>query len=200
MRIICLLAAMTALLAASAQSGTALAGSGPSGGPTSSTGLADRAQIEDVIFGFANEVDARRWDAAQALLAGQVELGFPAGDAPPSAPLQTRTLSAGDFIAASQSQLPGFLHTQHMVTNAVVTVDQDRATVRSQMQISHYLPTDSGESYWIVVGTYDYGLVRTPAGWKIARMDVHKLFELGNRKLPDLAAQRVRAGQIATTP
>lgn len=160
--------------------------------------LADRAQIEDVISAFAINVDRRRWREAQALVADRIELGFPAGDDPSQ--LQVRQMTAAEFIAASQSQLPGFLHTQHMVTNPVITVDRDRANVTSQMQLSHFLPNEEGEPFWTVVGMYEYGLVRAKTGWKISRMDVHKLFELGNRKLPELAARRVKAGQIATQP
>lgn len=160
--------------------------------------LADRAQIEEVISAFALNVDRRRWPEAQALVAERIELGFPAGD--DNSKLQSRQMSAAEFIASSKSQLPGYLHTQHLVTNPVISVTGDRATVVSQMQLSHFLPNDEGEPFWIVIGMYEYGLERGPAGWKISRMDVHKLFELGNRKLPELASRRVKAGQIATQP
>jgi hypothetical protein len=162
--------------------------------------LADRAQIEDVISALALTVDQRRWDAARATLADEVELGYPSDQNGQPGPLQISRISADAFIAASRAQLPGYLHTQHMVTNPLVTVERDRAHVKSQMQLSHYLPNDEGEAYWIVVGTYDYDLIRTPAGWRISAMHVNKLFELGNARLPALASKRVAAGQIATGP
>jgi len=162
--------------------------------------LADRAQIEDVISAFALSVDQRQWDAAGRMLADQVELGFPADNPDGTRTLKLTKMPAEQFIAASKSQLPGYLHTQHMVTNPVVTIHGDKADVAAQMQLAHYLPGAEGGPFYLVVGTYDYAMARTPKGWKIAAMHVNKLFELGNLKLPELASARVKAGQIATSP
>lgn len=157
----------------------------------------DRAGIEDVIVGLANAVDARNWGAAKALLADQVQLEYHAAGG--DAPIKQR-MTPDQFIAASKLTLPGYLHTQHLIGNLVITVRGKSADAASQVWMSHYLPNDQGEPYWIAAGTYHHQLVRTRTGWKISAMRVTVLYELGNSRLPKLAGERVKAGTIMTTP
>ncbi len=160
--------------------------------------LRDRARIEDAIVGLANATDGRDWDAAKAVLADQVLLEYHiAGSA--AAPI-AQSMTADQFIAASKSVLPGYLHTQHLVGNMLVSVKGDGAVATSQVWMSHYLPNDQGEPYWNVAGTYRHELVRTKAGWRISAMRVNILYEMGNTRLSKLAGERVKAGIIMTTP
>jgi hypothetical protein len=109
-------------------------------------------------------------------------------------------LSPEAIVTAWQSQLPGYLHTQHLITNPIVTIDGDRASVTSQVYATHFLPNDSGEDYWVFVGFYEHELTRTEGGWKISLIRANKLFDLGNKDLPKRASERVARGEIATTP
>ena len=140
----------------------------------------------------------RDWGAVKSLLADSVlvEYSIASGSAAPVKQL----MSPDKFVDISKMTLPGYLHTQHLVGNLVVTVKGDHAEANSQVWMSHFLPNDEGESYWNVVGTYHHELVRTRTGWKISTMGVSILYEMGNTRLPALAGARVKAGVIMKTP
>ncbi|OCC23286.1 hypothetical protein MB02_11635 [Croceicoccus estronivorus] len=166
--------------------------------PTPATTCEDRIQISDAINGLANATDRRDWEAAEALLAPEVDLGYRMVDSP-AAPIRQR-LTPAQFVEASRAVLPGYLHTQHLIGNLVVQVIGDHAMANSQVWMTHYLPNDQGEPYWNVAALYRHELERTPAGWKIAAMHVEILYQTGNTHLSALAAARVKAGDVMTTP
>ena len=57
--------------------------------------------------------------------------------------------------------------TQHRVTNAAITLDGDRATARTYVDMVGMAP--DGASGVNSIGWYDDELVRTHDGWRIAR-------------------------------
>jgi hypothetical protein len=162
--------------------------------------LADRAQIIDVIGSVGFYADQRRWDLVEAAFAEKTVIDYRSHGTAAAGQSEPQALTPKEIVMAWQTQLPGYLHTQHLVTNSVVTVDGTRATAKSQVYATHFLPNEKGDDYWTFVGFYEHELQRTPAGWKITLMRANKLFELGNPDLPQLAAARVKAGQVATTP
>jgi ketosteroid isomerase-like protein len=71
--------------------------------------------------------------------------------------------------------------TVHMISNADVTIDGDRASAYSRVTAYHWLfggdpvrPAD-----FVLLGSYDDELVRTPDGWRIARRTVGALGPAG---------------------
>lgn len=187
---------MTAVLAG----GVAHADGLPPPGAYTAGFLADRAQIVDVIASVAFYADQRRWDLVKAAFADRVVLDYTSSDTAAAGRQQTDALTPDAIVTAWQTQLPGYLHTQHLVTDPVVVIDGDRARATSSVHATHYLPNEQGEAYWVFVGSYEHELARTPAGWRITLMRAHKRFDLGNKDLPNLASERVKAGQVATTP
>ena len=196
MRTLMTAAALSTALAA----GTANADGLPPPAAYTATYLADRAQIEDAITSVAFYADQRQWDLVKAAFAERVVLDYTSSDTAAAGRRQADALTPDQIVAAWQTQLPGYLHTQHLVTNPIVVIDGDRAHATSNVHATHYLPNDQGEDYWIFIGTYEHELVRTPAGWRITLMRASKHFDLGNKNLPNLAGARVNAGQIATAP
>jgi hypothetical protein len=162
--------------------------------------LADRAQIIDVIGSVGFYADQRRWDLVAAAFANPAVIDYRSSETAAAGSAEPQRLTPEAIVTAWQSQLPGYLHTQHLITNPIVGIDGDRASVTSQIYATHYLPNDSGEDYWVFVGFYEHEMTRTPAGWKIGLMRANKLFDLGNRELPKIAGERVARGEIATAP
>jgi hypothetical protein len=161
--------------------------------------LSDRAQIIDVIGSVGFYADQRRWDLVAAAFAEKAVIDYRSHGTAAAGQSEPQALTPKEIVTAWQIQLPGYLHTQHLVTNSMVIVEGARATAKSQVYATHYLPNE-GDDYWTFVGFYEHELQRTPAGWKITLMRANKLFELGNPDLPQLAAARVKAGQIAIAP
>jgi hypothetical protein len=162
--------------------------------------LADRAAIVDVIGSVGFYADQRRWDLVAAAFADPAVIDYRSSETAAAGNAEPTSLTPKAIVTAWQSQLPGYLHTQHLITNPIVRIEGDRAFVTSQVHATHHLPNDAGEDYWVFIGFYEHELTRTPAGWKISLMRANKLFDLGNTELPKLASDRVAKGEIATTP
>jgi hypothetical protein len=76
-----------------------------------------------------------------------------------------------------------------------VMENEDVATVFCYGTATHYLPNDSGQNLWTVVGTYDFHLTRQGANWKVDAMTFHFKYQDGNLGLPDLARERLLRSQ-----
>jgi hypothetical protein len=57
-------------------------------------------------------------------------------------------------------------HTQHRISNPAITVEGDRASARTYVDLLAMTP--DGSAGMTSVGWYDDELVRTPQGWRIA--------------------------------
>ena len=55
---------------------------------------------------------------------------------------------------------------------------------------THFLPNDKGDSFWTCGGRYDYGLVRTPRGWRVRQMKFTMTWARGNPQLLQMAAKK----------
>ena len=71
-------------------------------------------------------------------------------------------------------------HTQHLNGNHQVVVAGDTATCRSQLQSQHVKSDTDGGDNFIVGGTYEDRLVRTPQGWRIAHRTMAQTWTEGN--------------------
>ncbi|MCY3633618.1 MAG: nuclear transport factor 2 family protein [bacterium] len=80
----------------------------------------------------------------------------------------------------------------HLVGSHVVTVDGDRATHQCYLQAQHVLQGTEGGDLWMVAGTYDDKMVRTPDGWRISQRILSRVWTEGN---PDVAAPDLRPNQ-----
>jgi hypothetical protein len=180
--------------------GQASAGGLPPPASYNAAYLSDHAQIVDVITSVTFYADQRRWELVKAAFADKVVIDYTSSDTAAAGAAKAETMTPEQIATAWQSQLPGYLHTQHLLTGSIVTIDGDHGLVTSSIYATHFLPNDKGDAYWVFVGDYRQELARTPAGWRITKMQANKRFELGNKDLPAMASARVKVGQIATTP
>lgn len=130
--------------------------------------LADRTAISDVIVGYTRALDQRRWDDLDRLFTEDAyidytALGGLAGD------LQV----AKKFLAET---MPMFSRTQHMLGLPEIDVDGDRATAATPCHNPMLL--GSGEESKIMLCSlwYHHELLRTEAGWRIARLSEERNF------------------------
>lgn len=154
----------------------------------SSSRMQTNALIDVVNSVFIN-TDERRWDRVKAAFADRVNLDYTS-----MAGGQPATLTPEQIVAAWQQVLPGFEHTHHQLGNYVVQENGNTAAAFCYGTATHYLPNESGQNLWTVVGTYDFRLANTPAGWKITAMTFHLKYQDGNLTLPDLARKRISTG------
>ena len=81
---------------------------------------------------------------------------------------------------------------QHLVGSHIVEVDGDQASHRCYLQAQHVLKGTKGGDLWMVAGTYEDQLVRTPDGWRIKQRILSRVWTEGN---PNVAAPDLRPEQ-----
>jgi 3-phenylpropionate/cinnamic acid dioxygenase small subunit len=123
--------------------------------------MSDRDSITDLIYRYAELVDAGDFDGVGRLLA-RAEFGG----------AQTATVSGTENIATlfarSTRRFPdGTPKTRHLVHNPIIEIDGDTATARSTfcvVQATERVPLQP-----IVVGRYYDRFAREPHGWHFTR-------------------------------
>jgi hypothetical protein len=148
--------------------------------------LEDRNAIIDVVISYAVAIDKADWVAYAATMTDPVhvdfsEAGLPAADFP-----------LDRFIGFAAQGLEGWTARQHLSPNHRVAFDDtdpDQAVCYSYMYAQHYKKDAPGGEFYLMRGSYDHHLVRTPEGWKIAKVVQHVSWLEGNPRAVESAAQ-----------
>jgi 3-phenylpropionate/cinnamic acid dioxygenase small subunit len=69
---------------------------------------------------------------------------------------------------------------QHIIANHQISVYGDEATSRCYLHAQHVRRAAEGGPNYIVAGRYHDRMVRTPAGWRIVRREIHVDWTDGN--------------------
>lgn len=147
--------------------------------------LVDRGNIVDHILDYATGIDQRQWDLYRSIFADQIMLDFSSWSGQPEAPMP-----ADDWVAGVRATLEPFDATQHVLTNFSVELDGDRATCTCYMAAHHHLVTGELREMHSIGGYYVHELRRSGNGWLIHRTQLTVTWEMGDRGLFELAAQR----------
>ncbi|GAA3487105.1 hypothetical protein GCM10018987_11840 [Streptomyces cremeus] len=144
--------------------------------------LTDRAEVTDLFDRYLRSLDDVHADGGRALDAAWAAAFFTeeATTATPAGQVAGRSAVLANVSAAMRL----FARTVHFGSNYVIEVDGDRATLRGN-QLSTHVLADGGELF-VSGGRTDNELVRTPAGWRLHRADLHIAWTQGTR--PALAS------------
>ncbi|RWO34990.1 MAG: nuclear transport factor 2 family protein [Mesorhizobium sp.] len=144
----------------------------------------DKTAIAEAVAGIGLYADLREWDRVKSYFTTRVTTDYTSlfgGEA--------ATSDRDALIAQWQGLLPGFDATQHLITNIVVEGAGNDAVARSHVRASHWIDT----RFWTVGASYLHRLVRTPEGWRVSAISIHRLYEEGDRAVLAAAANRVEA-------
>lgn len=122
--------------------------------------LADHLEIRDVLTRYATALDSGEWELLSDVFTADGVAEF--GD------LGGRHEGVGAIAAFVRSVLEGLDASQHLIGNESVLLDGDRAKARCYFQAQHFVVSANGGNCYLVGGTYEDELVRTPAGWRIS--------------------------------
>ncbi|WP_352906969.1 nuclear transport factor 2 family protein [Mesorhizobium sp. M0816] len=149
-------------------------------------GVDDRIAIAEAIAGIGLYADLREWDRVRSYFAARVTTDYTSlfGG-------EVTTSGRDALIAQWQGLLPGFDATQHLITNITVEGADNGAVARSHVRAAHWI----GSRFWTVGGSYLHRLVRTPEGWRVNAIAIHRLYEEGDRAVLAAAADRVKAAE-----
>ena len=157
-----------------------------------STSAIQTNSVINVVNGIFINCDERHWDGVKAGFADSVVLDYTS-----MAGGQPTILTPQQLVDAWRTILPGFEHTHHQIGNYVVEDKGDTATLFCYGTATHYLPNDTGQHVWTVIGTYDFHLTRQDTGWKVDAMTFHFKYQDGNLGLPDMARERLATSKNA---
>ena len=143
---------------------------------------------EQIVVGLFVATDRQEWDKAAEYFDDEVLLDYSSMDGNPAT-----NLTPEQIISAWKGILPGFEHTHHQIGNTMCSSDGNSAEVFCYGTASHYL-NDSGGNLWVVVGTYDFELIKNENGsWKITSMKFNYKYQDGNTALPERAMNKLKA-------
>ncbi len=152
----------------------------------------DHRSITETVTNIFIGADERNWDLIAACFDQQVLLDYSSLTGAPAA-----TLNAADIIASWKAIFPGFKNTHHQLGNFIVHQKDQEATVFCYGTATHYLPNDSKNELWTVVGTYNFHLVNKNGQWKADRMQFNFKYQDGNTALPQMAIEKTK--QLSAT-
>ena len=145
----------------------------------------DYQLITETVTNIFVGADERDWPMIKEAFDSKILLDYSSLTGQPAA-----TLSADDIIASWKKVFPGFKNTHHQLGNFKVTQTEKEATVFCYGTATHYLPNDTHQDTWTVVGTYNFHLVHKNGQWKVDLMKMNFKYQEGNTSLPQMAIEK----------
>jgi len=137
----------------------------------SSSQIADRIALQDVMLRYAAGVDERDFELYASCFSDQVEI-VDFGPEP--------IVGRDNWVAYVQQALTKYGATQHMLGPQYAEIDGDTANTRSDVQALHYLK-DPDNGTFTLWATYKTQMQRQQGEWKITR---HQLVPRGTKTDP----------------
>ena len=121
--------------------------------------LSDRAEIADVLVGEAGAMDRRDWDTWESRFTPDAFIDYTANDGARGNPAEVRA-----WLAAV---LGRFTACQHLSSNHEISLQGDRATVRSMQYIGVRTEAPEGSRVLFSGIWFRDEFIRSDAGWRI---------------------------------
>ena len=123
--------------------------------------LSDRAEIQDLLVREAHALDKGDWQAWECCFTPDAEIDYSENDGAVGTPAEVRRWLAAVFA--------GFPAAQHLSSNASISLDGDRASVRSMQYIGVKMIRGDDERV-VISGIWFHDEMRRDAeGWRISR-------------------------------
>jgi hypothetical protein len=137
-----------------------------------------REQIIDTITRVTWYADQRDWDRLPALFADTVFLDYSSitGGEPSH-------VAPADIVESWRQSLGRLDATQHLVTNHLVTVDGDQASVTAHFIATHVLSSAAPDPLWTLGGHYRWTLAESDGTWRVTGMTTTALWQTGNMSI-----------------
>jgi len=157
--------------------------------------LIDKDAISQTVYQYARAVDAHDWPLYADCFTPTLYRDFS-----DFAPGVVGEISNIDWAAEVSKTLPGFDATQHNSTNHHHVLNGDSATCVSYMTAEHIFIENGVSDSVTLGGAYTNDLIRTAAGWKIARCVLSVRWSRGNLALFEKAVLRAATEGLAWSP
>jgi hypothetical protein len=129
----------------------------------------DRREIADLVNRLGLWLDEHRWDEAHEIFTVDATAETPGGIA-----------RGRDALVEQARRNHAEATTQHVITNVVVDLDHDRATVGANLVVTFAPRAKASEPFFQAGERYRFELVRSPDAWRISRVHVRALWRSGS--------------------
>jgi 3-phenylpropionate/cinnamic acid dioxygenase small subunit len=134
--------------------------------------ISDRIEINDLLIRYTKAIDQKDWNLLDTVFTPDAEADYVS-----SGGIKGRYPEVRAWLAKALAIFPV---TVHYVTNSEVTLAGDRASARTAVYNPMFFKNPDGSMHHFAVGAYYVDeLVRTPAGWRIARRREDQAFMEG---------------------
>jgi len=135
--------------------------------------VSDRIEINDLLIRYTRAIDQKDWELLDTVFTPDAEVDYVA-----TGGIKGRYPEVRGWL---EKVLGLFPITVHYVTNSEVTLQGDRAAARTAVYNPMFLGNADGSLNHFTVGAYYVDeLVRTAAGWRIAKRREEKAFMQGS--------------------
>lgn len=124
--------------------------------------MEDRIAVLETLYKYAQGLDTRDWALYRSIFTDEIEVDFSSYNG------FAGRLKADDWVARLKPLFSGLAATQHIMTNPVVTFDEEGAECRIYMQAEHFLDAYDGGTSYGIGGYYTTRLVCQKEIWFIA--------------------------------
>jgi hypothetical protein len=132
--------------------------------------LTDRSELVDLLYRLGAALDEKRYDDLRTIYSDRA--GFEFAD----------TADVGDLETAidnAKKMGKHFAHTHHVMTNPIVEIDGDNATVRTNLIATHVYRDDKPGEHYDVGIVYHFMAVRTARGWRFSHVKLQRIWSNG---------------------
>jgi SnoaL-like domain len=133
-------------------------------------GLLDHREISELIDRYGLMADTRAFGDARSCFTDDVIAEYPSG----------HTGGIDALRDHGRRILGAFARTQHVITNHVIDLSGDRATVRANLIAIHVPDGERPNAHFDAGCTYLFEVARTPEGWRISRLRLEVLWTAGD--------------------
>lgn len=136
---------------------------------------ADRAELVELMGRYANMPDTNEWEVLPKLVfTDEFVADFTAFGTP------ALTVTREAWSEQSRRTFAGWAATHHSITNHLVEIEGDSATIHAHVHVEHFAPAEvagDGPNCWLVTGFYDNTATRTPEGWRLSSVKLTPTYQ-----------------------
>lgn len=131
--------------------------------------LIDRSEITELVNRLGVWLDEKRWDEARSILTEDATAKTPGGSV------------AGVDQLAQQARQNHVVPTHHVITNVLIDLDGDRATVGANLIATFVTGPDRSGPHFQLGERYRFEAIRTPDGWRLSQVESTPVWSAGSR-------------------
>jgi len=147
--------------------------------------FSDYNQITRRRYEYALGIDTRDFDLLRSIFTPSITMDFEDYSGHPAEVLQ-----ADDWVANCRVLFTGLDATQHVMTNPIVDIENDRATCKMYMKAEHFLHNDLGNVDFALGGYYIDQLEKVEGHWLINAVTLKIFWNRGNRHIMSMGYER----------